>query len=105
MVQADPREPVREYLEALFPNGVIQTMDPAARGPVLRIVAFDGGLRHEMVVESRLLQQRTPAEIQRFLSEHQLPEVLSRAGTSRVEVSDSGIAIQPSAGEASPGRR
>jgi hypothetical protein len=105
MVQSDPREPVREYLEALFPNGVIQTMDPAARGPVFRIVAFDRALRHEVVVESRFLQQRTPAEIRRFLSEHQLPDVLSRAGTARVEVDDTGIAIPPGAGEARSERR
>jgi hypothetical protein len=102
MVQADPREPVREYLEALFPNGVIQTMDPSAPGPVFRIVAFDGSLRHEVVVDSRFLQQRTPAEVQRFLSEHQLPDVLSRAGTARVEVRETGLAIHARAGEARP---
>jgi hypothetical protein len=99
MVPADPREPVREYLEALFPNGVIQTMDPSAPGPVFRIVAFDGGLRHEVVVDSRFLQRRTPAEIRGFLSEHQLPDLLSRAGKARVEVRESGIAIHANAGQ------
>jgi hypothetical protein len=102
MVQADPREPVRQYLEGLFPHGVTDTMDPSAPGPVYRIAGYDGGLRHEVVVEWQLLQQRTPAEIQSFLSEHQLADALSRAGTARVVVSRTGIAVETHGGQATP---
>jgi hypothetical protein len=93
---ADPRAPVREYLQGAFGDGVTDSMDPGAGGALFRIIdPADGRVRHEVLVEDAFLRSRTAAEMQSFFSQHRLLDVLAKAGTSRVIVGLTGPRTEP----------
>lgn len=97
-LMADPRDPVRDYLLGAFKQGVTDTMDPAALGALFRVSdPLDGRLRHEVLVEPEFLTSLTPAQMQKFLSQHGLLDALARAGTARVVVSATGLRIDAAA--------
>jgi len=94
---ADPRASMRAYLLGAFGEGVSDSMDPAARGALFRVIdPADGRLRHEVLVDLEFLTSRTPGEMQSFFAHHRLLDVLARAGTTRVTVSLTGLHIAPS---------
>ena len=92
----DPRAAVRTYLLDAFGEGVVDSMDPAARGALFRVIdPADGRLRHEVLVEPAFLTSQDPDEVQSFFSQHGLLDALARAGTTRVVVTPTGLRIDP----------
>jgi hypothetical protein len=89
---------VRTYLERSFPGAVSESIEPGDGGHVFRIPDRLGGVRYELHLTGAFMGRVPADQIQRVLSEHQLVDVLRRAGPARVRVDVDGIDVIPPAG-------